>query len=130
LLHKFSIAGDKSVEFFFSQCKQIAVFDASPTMERDCRNRMSGKIARQPAINAFVEQNGADGISDIEGKIARVATSELGNDRVSIFTPHAQVRFLSPLQEMQSPARVTRSEITRESHRSSRHLPSNQSGSE
>jgi hypothetical protein len=28
-------------------------------------------------------QNGADGISDIEGKIARVATRELGNERVS-----------------------------------------------
>jgi hypothetical protein len=28
-------------------------------------------------------QNGADGISDIEGKIARVAPSEFGNERVS-----------------------------------------------
>ena len=28
--------------------------------------------------------NGADGISDIEGKVARVATSKLGNERVSI----------------------------------------------
>jgi hypothetical protein len=28
--------------------------------------------------------NGAEGISDIEGKIARVATSELGNERVSM----------------------------------------------
>ena len=28
-------------------------------------------------------QNGADGISDIEDKIARVAGSELGNERVS-----------------------------------------------
>ena len=29
-------------------------------------------------------KNGAEGISDIEGKIARVATSELGNERVSM----------------------------------------------
>jgi hypothetical protein len=27
--------------------------------------------------------NGADGISNIEGKVARVATSKLGNERVS-----------------------------------------------
>jgi hypothetical protein len=31
-----------------------------------------------------VTANGADGISDIEGKVARVATSKLGNQRVSI----------------------------------------------
>jgi len=31
--------------------------------------------------------NGADGISDIEGKVARVATSKLGNERVSITDP-------------------------------------------
>ena len=28
--------------------------------------------------------NGADGISDVEGKVARVAMSELGNERVSM----------------------------------------------
>jgi len=28
--------------------------------------------------------NGADGISDIEGKVARVSGEELGNERVSI----------------------------------------------
>jgi hypothetical protein len=28
-----------------------------------------------------------DGISDIEGKVARVATSKLGNERVSITNP-------------------------------------------
>jgi len=33
--------------------------------------------------------NGADGISDIEGKVARVATSKLGNERVSIFNIRA-----------------------------------------
>jgi hypothetical protein len=33
-------------------------------------------------------QNGADGVSDIEGKIARVATREVGNERVS-----NQIRF-------------------------------------
>ena len=31
--------------------------------------------------------NGADGISDIEGKVARVVTSKLGNERVSITNP-------------------------------------------
>jgi hypothetical protein len=31
--------------------------------------------------------NGADGISDIEGKVARAATSKLGNERVSITNP-------------------------------------------
>jgi hypothetical protein len=30
--------------------------------------------------------NGADGISNIEGKVARVATSKLGNERVSNLT--------------------------------------------
>src|SRR6266700_311603 len=33
--------------------------------------------------------NGADGISDIEGKVARVATSKLGNERVSKFNIRA-----------------------------------------
>jgi hypothetical protein len=28
--------------------------------------------------------NGADGISDVEGKVARVAMSELGNERISM----------------------------------------------
>jgi len=28
--------------------------------------------------------NGADGISDVEGKVARVAMSELGSERVSM----------------------------------------------
>ena len=31
--------------------------------------------------------NGADGISDIEGKVARIAASKLGNERVSIAIP-------------------------------------------
>ena len=33
--------------------------------------------------------NGADGISNIEGKVARVATSKLGNERVSTFNIRA-----------------------------------------
>jgi hypothetical protein len=32
----------------------------------------------------IINANGADGISDIEGKVARVATSKLGNERVSM----------------------------------------------
>jgi hypothetical protein len=28
--------------------------------------------------------NGADGISDVEGKVARVAMSELGDERISM----------------------------------------------
>ena len=31
-----------------------------------------------------LRENGADGISDVEGKVARVAMSELGNERVSM----------------------------------------------
>jgi Bacterial protein of unknown function (DUF885) len=38
--------------------------------------------AREKAEKTF-GANGADGISDIEGKVARVATSKLGNERVS-----------------------------------------------
>src|SRR4029077_9980707 len=38
--------------------------------------------AREKAEKTL-EANGADGISDIEGKVARVATSKLGNERVS-----------------------------------------------
>ncbi len=36
--------------------------------------------------------NRAEGISDIEGKVARVATSKLGNERVSISLCHRQAR--------------------------------------
>jgi pyridoxine 4-dehydrogenase len=31
-----------------------------------------------------LRENGADGISDVEGKVARVAMSELGNERISM----------------------------------------------
>ena len=31
-----------------------------------------------------LRENGADGISDVEGKVARVAMSELGSERVSM----------------------------------------------
>jgi hypothetical protein len=37
--------------------------------------------------------NGADGIGDIEGKVARVAMSKLGNERVSISRCHRQARW-------------------------------------
>ena len=36
--------------------------------------------------------NGADGTSDIEGKVARVAMSKLGNERVSIWSRSRVVR--------------------------------------
>jgi hypothetical protein len=32
----------------------------------------------------LIGYNGVDGINDMEGKVARVATSKLGNERVSI----------------------------------------------
>jgi hypothetical protein len=35
------------------------------------------------AISSICSQNGADGISDIEGKAARVAASKRGRERVS-----------------------------------------------
>ena len=44
--------------------------------------RIGGR-AREKAEKAL-GANGADGIINIEGKIARVATSKLGNERVSI----------------------------------------------
>ena len=31
-----------------------------------------------------LRENGSDGISDVEGKVARVAMSELGNERISM----------------------------------------------
>jgi hypothetical protein len=39
-------------------------------------------FARQDYLSCE-DLNGADGISDIEGKAARVAASELGSERVS-----------------------------------------------
>jgi hypothetical protein len=44
-----------------------------------CRAR-----ARLGTVAHCHRANGADGISDIEGEVARVATSKLGNERVSI----------------------------------------------
>src|SRR5262245_19291659 len=90
----------KASNSFSANASRSPFLMPAPTMERDYRNRMSGKIARQPPIDAFVEQN--------------LHTS----------------RFLPPLQETQSPAHATQSEIPRENHRSNRCLPSNQSGSE
>src|SRR6266404_3804608 len=49
--------------------------------------RIGGR-AREKAEKAL-GANGADGIINIEGKIARVATSKLGNERVSIFNVRA-----------------------------------------
>ena len=40
-------------------------------------------LERNPAAQNVILQNGADGISDIEGKVAMVATREFGNERVS-----------------------------------------------
>jgi len=49
--------------------------------------RIGGR-AREKAEKAL-GANRADGIINIEGKIARVATSKLGNERVSIFNVRA-----------------------------------------
>jgi hypothetical protein len=43
---------------------------------------MNSTIAALPHLLEIM--NGADGTSDIEGKAARVAASELGNERVSM----------------------------------------------
>jgi len=43
-----------------------------------------GRLQRAHCLLLPQIGNGADGISDIEGKVARVATSKLGNERVSI----------------------------------------------
>ncbi len=46
------------------------------------------EVWRRDVVNACfaVTKNGAGGTGDIEGKAARVAASELGEERVSIFT--------------------------------------------
>ena len=41
------------------------------------------KVPRSDFIRKSESANGADGISDIEGKAATVAASELGSERVS-----------------------------------------------
>jgi len=41
--------------------------------------------------------NGAEGISDVEGKIARVATNELGNERVSM-----ELKGISDIEHVRS----------------------------
>ena len=46
------------------------------------RYSMNSTIAALPHLLEIM--NGADGTSDIEGKAARVAASELGNERVSM----------------------------------------------
>ena len=46
------------------------------------RYSMNSTIAALP--HPLEIMNGADGTSDIEGKAARVAASELGNERVSM----------------------------------------------
>src|SRR5437899_7611084 len=51
--------------------------------------------------------NGADGISDIEGKVARVATSKLGNERVSISRRHWQARWTGQPARADALARKT-----------------------
>ena len=43
-----------------------------------------GARARLGTTARCYRANGADGGSDVEGKVARVATSKLGNERVSI----------------------------------------------
>jgi Bacterial protein of unknown function (DUF885) len=66
--------------------------------------------AREKAEKTF-GANGADGISDIEGKVARVATSKLGNERVSnstsaLFTMpcSSSARYRCPLSRRGSTA--------------------------
>jgi len=39
--------------------------------------------------------NGGDGISDVEGKVARVAMSEVGNERISMEPRGTRVEFQS-----------------------------------
>jgi hypothetical protein len=66
---------------------------------RSARLRALGR-ARELAIVRAREKaektlgaNGADGIGDVEGKVASVATSKLGNERVSISRRHRQARW-------------------------------------
>jgi len=58
-----------------------------------------GKLDRMNRILAphFVDSaNGADGISDIEGKTARVAASEVGAEQVSILSKSVRPRSAFP----------------------------------
>ena len=52
-----------------------------------CQPKRSSRSYHKPLTTyerrRNISANGADGISDIEGKVARVATSKLGNERVS-----------------------------------------------
>src|ERR1043166_2767080 len=52
-----SIHGNKRVEFLFSQCKQFAILDSTPTAFLNRCDLMADEIARESAVNALVEQN-------------------------------------------------------------------------
>ena len=79
----------------FTHARRTAWFRALGPAEssRSCANGadgisdIEGKVTRVGASERGQRTsfNGADGISDIEGKVARVATSKLGNERVSNF---------------------------------------------
>src|SRR5207248_5466728 len=55
---------------------------SSPNYSRATKRRIEKRLFSARAEKTL-GANGAEGISDIEGKVARVATSELGNERVS-----------------------------------------------
>src|SRR5205823_2614915 len=55
---------------------------SSPNYSRATKRRIEKRLFSARAEKTL-GANGADGITDIEGKVARVATSKLGNERVS-----------------------------------------------
>jgi len=55
----------------------------------ECLSSVSAVVHAREKAEKTLEANGAAGISDIEGKVARVAASEFGNERVSKFNIRA-----------------------------------------
>src|SRR5215813_3359775 len=69
---------------------------------------IEGKVARVATSECGQRAsfNGANGNSDIEGKATRVAASELGGERVSIARQHAQIALHHKrlmMQELKDP---------------------------
>jgi hypothetical protein len=74
--------GEPRMTRIFGECKNWV---AHESLEHTRNNSTSVLQKSQISLpcRSVVSVNGADGISDVEGKAARVAASETGNERVS-----------------------------------------------
>jgi hypothetical protein len=70
-------------EFLFISASIISALRWMVSAKRCSGGCVSRRGAPREKAEKTLKANGADGISDIEGKVARVATSKLGNERVS-----------------------------------------------